>query len=118
MRAYQICTNCIMDTSDSKITFDARGWCDYCQNYYQNIKPTWHPDEQGEAMIRPLIEKIKAEGKEKEHDCIIGISGGLDSSYVAYKAVKKFGLRPLMFHCDTGWNSDISTSNIQRIIDG
>lgn len=117
-RPYQICTNCIMDTSDSKITFDERGCCDYCQNYYANLLPNWHPNETGEAMIRPLIEKIKEEGKGKEHDCIIGISGGLDSSYVAHVAVKKFGLRPLMFHCDTGWNSDLGVSNIQKMIEG
>jgi len=117
-REYQICTNCIMDTSDSKITFDERGWCDYCQNFYANILPNWHPNEKGEELIRPLIEKIKEEGKGKDHDCLIGISGGLDSSYVAHVAVKKFGLRPLMFHCDTGWNSDLGVSNIQKIIEG
>jgi N-acetyl sugar amidotransferase len=117
-REYQICTNCIMDTSDSKITFDERGWCDYCRNFYSNILPNWHPNEKGEALIRPLIEKIKEEGKDKEHDCLIGISGGLDSSYVTHVAVKKFGLRPLMFHCDTGWNSDLGVSNIQKIIEG
>lgn len=66
----------------------------------------------------PLIEKIKREGKGKEHDCMIGISGGLDSSYVTYVAVKKFGLRPLMFHCDAGWNSDLGVSNIQKVIEG
>jgi N-acetyl sugar amidotransferase len=117
-REYQICTNCIMDTSDSKITFDELGRCDYCQNFYANILPNWHPDATGEARIRPLIEKIKEEGKDKEHDCLIGISGGLDSSYVTHVAVKKFGLRPLMFHCDTGWNSDLGVSNIQKIIEG
>jgi N-acetyl sugar amidotransferase len=117
-RPYQICVNCIMDTSDSKITFDERGFCDYCRNFYQNIQPHWHPDERGIAEIQPLIDRIKAEGKGKEHDCIIGISGGLDSSYVTHVAVKRFGLRPLMFHCDTGWNSDLGVSNIQRIIEG
>jgi N-acetyl sugar amidotransferase len=69
-------------------------------------------------MIMPLIEKIKKEGKDRDHDCLIGISGGLDSSYVTYIAKEKFGLRPLMFHCDTGWNSDLGVSNIQKIIDG
>jgi N-acetyl sugar amidotransferase len=117
-REYQICTNCIMDTSDSKITFDERGWCDYCQNYYEHILPNWHPNGKGEALIRPLIDKIKEEGKGKDHDCLIGISGGLDSSYVTHVAVKKFGLRPLIFHCDTGWNSDLGVSNIQKIIEG
>jgi N-acetyl sugar amidotransferase len=117
-RPYQICTNCIMDTSDPSITFDERGWCDFCNNYNNNILPNWHPGPQGEAEIMPLIEKIKREGKDRDHDCLIGISGGLDSSYVSYVAVEKFGLRPLMFHCDTGWNSDLGVSNIQKIIDG
>jgi N-acetyl sugar amidotransferase len=115
---YQICTNCIMDTSDPKITFDSNGMCDYCVNFYDLIKPNWNPDEIGLNKLMPIINKIKEEGKDKEHDCLIGISGGLDSSYVAYVAVKKFGLRPLMFHCDTGWNSDLGVSNIQKIIEG
>ncbi|MGE4039402.1 N-acetyl sugar amidotransferase [Pseudolabrys sp.] len=117
-RKYQICTNCIMDTSDVTLTFDGRGWCDYCQNYEKNIAPNWHPGPEGIAEIAPIIEKIKKEGKKRDHDCLIGISGGLDSSYVSYIAKEKFGLRPLMFHCDTGWNSDLGVSNIQKIIDG
>lgn len=117
-REYQICTNCIMDTSDLKITFDERGWCDYCQNFYAKLLPNWHPNNKGEELIRPLIEKIKEDGEGKDHDCLIGISGGMDSSYVSHVAVKKFGLRPLMFHCDTGWNSDLGVSNIQKIIEG
>ena len=117
-REYQICTNCIMDTSDSKITFDERGWCDYCQNFNENLKPNWHSDERGLAEIMPTIERIKREGANREHDCLIGISGGLDSSYVTYVAKEKFGLRPLMFHCDAGWNSDLGVSNIQKIIEG
>lgn len=115
---YQICSNCIMDTSDSTLTFDERGWCNYCRNFETNIRPNWHPGERGIAEITPLIEKIKREGAGREHDCLIGISGGLDSSYVAYVAKEKFGLRPLMFHCDAGWNSDLGVSNIQKIIDG
>lgn len=115
---YQICTNCIMDTSDSKIVFDERGWCDYCCNFHENIEPNWHPNAKGEELILPLINKIKKDGQGKDHDCLIGISGGLDSSYVTYIAKEKFGLRPLMFHCDTGWNSDLGVSNIQRIIEG
>lgn len=115
---YQICTNCIMDSSDTTLTYDERGWCEYCQNYHETIKPNWHPGERGIAEIMPLIEKIKYEGRNKAHDCLIGISGGLDSSYVTYVAKEKFGLRPLMFHCDAGWNSDLGVSNIQKIIEG
>lgn len=118
IRQYQICSNCIMDTSDSTLTFDERGWCDYCRNFHENILPNWHPGEQGIQEIMPMIEKIKREGAGRPHDCLIGISGGLDSSYVAYVAKEKFGLRPLMFHCDAGWNSDLGVSNIQKIIEG
>ncbi len=115
--SYQICANCIMDTSDTTLTFDERGWCDYCRNFDTNIRPNWYPGEQGIREIMPLIEQIKREGAGRDHDCLIGISGGLDSSYVAYVAKEKFGLRPLMFHCDAGWNSDLGVSNIQKIID-
>lgn len=117
-RPYQICTNCVMDTSDTTLRFDERGWCQYCCNYHKNILPNWHPDERGLAEIAPVIDKIRKEGRGREHDCIIGISGGLDSSYVTYVAKEKFGLRPLMFHCDTGWNSDLGVSNILKMIEG
>ena len=107
-----------MDTSDSTLVFDTHGRCEYCNNYYENIQPNWHPGEKGVQKIMPLIERIKKEGHGKTHDCLIGISGGLDSSYVAYIAKEKFGLRPLLFHCDAGWNSDIGVGNIQKIADG
>ena len=115
---YQICNQCIMDTSDPTLNFDDSGLCDYCINYRENIKPNWHPNEKGEELIKPLIDKIKREGRDRDHDCIIGLSGGLDSSYVTYVAKEKFGLRPLIFHCDAGWNSDVSTSNINKIVNG
>ncbi len=71
---YHICTNCIMDTSDPKITFDSNGLCDYCANFSELIKPNWNPDEKGLEKIMPIINKIKKEGKNKENDCLIGIS--------------------------------------------
>lgn len=116
-KEYQICSNCIMDTSDSNITFDEKGWCDYCNNYHKNIVPNWHPDERGQAELMQMIERIRREGKGKAHDCIIGLSGGVDSSYVAYLA-KQFGLRPLLFHVDAGWNSQQAVNNIEKMVDG
>src|SRR5437762_2971172 len=116
-RPYQICANCIMDTSDSNITFDERGWCDYCNNYYKNILPNWHPDERGAAKLQKDLERIKRHGKGKSHDCVIGISGGVDSSYLTYLAVEKFGLRPLLLHVDAGWNSQQAVHNIERLVD-
>lgn len=117
-RPYQICANCIMDTSDSNITFDARGWCDYCNNYHSNILPHWHPNEQGMRELEPMLEKIRQDGKGKDHDCIIGLRGGVDSSYVTYIAKEKFGLRPLLFHVDAGWNSQQAVNNIEKLVDG
>jgi len=117
-REYAICANCIMDTSDSDITFDTRGWCDYCKNYHDNILPHWHPNEIGEKLIAPVIDKIRRHGRGKDHDCLIGISGGVDSSYVTFVAKEKFGLRPLLFHVDAGWNSQEAVNNIERLVDG
>ncbi len=107
-----------MDTTDPDITFDENGVCDYCRNFDQNIKPNWHPGEQGEKELDAIVRKIKKDGRNLNHDCLIGISGGVDSSYVAYIAKEKLGLRPLLYHVDAGWNSEVSVNNIQRIIDG
>lgn len=117
-KEYQICTNCVMDTSDPNIIFDEQGVCDYCRNYEQNILPNWHPDEKGLKDLEPMLEKIKMEGKGKDHDCLIGLSGGVDSSYVAYIAKEKFGLRPMLFHVDAGWNSQVAVNNIEKLVDG
>jgi len=117
-RRYQICTNCIMDTSDSKISFDSSGVCEYCNNYRTNILPNWHPDARGEREIMAVADRIRNEGKDRDHDCLIGISGGVDSSYVTYLAKEKFGLRPLLFHVDAGWNSQQAVNNIEKLVDG
>ncbi len=114
---YQICTHCIMDTSDSNIVFDERGWCDYCNNYHKNILPNWHPDERGRKQLEADVAQIKRDGVGKTHDCLIGLSGGVDSSYVAHLA-KEFGLRPLLFHVDAGWNSQQAVNNIEKMVDG
>jgi asparagine synthetase B (glutamine-hydrolysing) len=107
-----------MDTSDSGIAFDGRGWCDYCNNYYDAILPNWQPNEVGARLIAPLIDKIRRYGKGRAHDCLIGVSGGVDSSYVTYVAKEKLGLRPLLFHVDAGWNSQEAVNNVERLVDG
>ncbi|MFA6260095.1 MAG: N-acetyl sugar amidotransferase [Bacteroidia bacterium] len=113
----QTCTNCVMDTTDTAISFDEKGVCDHCRNYYNKILPNWHTDETGFKELMVTIEKIKQEGKGKDFDCIIGMSGGIDSSYLVYLAKEKLGLRPLVFHVDAGWNSQIAVNNIERIVD-
>ncbi|PPD30403.1 MAG: LPS biosynthesis protein [Hyphomicrobium sp.] len=117
-RAYQICSRCIMDTTDPNITFDGRGRCDYCHNFDESIKPSWRTDERGERELLEIAAKIKKAGEGKDFDCIIGLSGGLDSSFVTYIAKEKMGLRPLLFHVDGGWNTDQAVSNIERLVDG
>jgi N-acetyl sugar amidotransferase len=114
----RICTKCVMDTTDSKITFDDKGVCDHCNTYYSDILPKWHTDEKGHNELLQIIDKIKKEGKGKDFDCIMGMSGGIDSSYLLYVMKEKYGLRPLVFHVDAGWNSQIAVNNIERLIDG
>jgi N-acetyl sugar amidotransferase len=117
-KSYRICARCIMDTSDPNISFDAEGLCEYCQNFDSQILPNWHTDERGARELAQLADKIRAAGKGNEFDCIIGLSGGLDSSYAAYVAVEKMGLRPLLFHVDAGWNTDQAVGNIEKLVDG
>jgi N-acetyl sugar amidotransferase len=107
-----------MDTSDPNIVFDSRGWCDYCNNFESTVLPSWHADVQGESALMLLAEEIREEGKGKDFDCILGLSGGLDSSYVAYVVKEKMGLRPLLFHVDAGWNTDQAVGNIEKLVDG
>lgn len=107
-----------MDTSDEQIVFDEQGVCDHCHGFRKDVLPNWHTDALGERMFQEIADKIKIEGKGKPFDCILGMSGGLDSSYLLHLAVVKFGLRPLVFHVDGGWNSDIAVSNIQALVDG
>lgn len=112
------CSRCVMDISDPNISFDSDGLCDYCRNFDTEIKPNWQTDERGAAKLVALSERIKAKGKGKDFDCIIGLSGGLDSSYAAYVAKEKMGLRPLLFHVDAGWNTDQAVGNIEKMVDG
>lgn len=114
-REYQICTRCIMDTSDPDITFNPQGVCNHCERYDHDIVPNWPQGEAAERALKDLIETIKQNGAGKEYDCIIGLSGGVDSSYLALK-VKEWGLRPLAVHVDAGWNSELASQNIENIV--
>ena len=115
---YQICTKTIMDTSDPTIIFDENGVSDYYHNFQKNILPSWYPNDEGLIELLKMSEKIKKEGRGKDFDCIIGLSGGLDSSFVAYLAKEIMGLRPLLFHVDAGWNTKQAVSNIEKLVNG
>jgi N-acetyl sugar amidotransferase len=106
-----------MDTSDSRIIFDDNGVCDHCNDFYTNVQPNWHTGERGKQELAAIMEKIKKDGKNHDFDCLLGLSGGVDSSYMLHLAVKEFGLRPLVFHVDGGWNSELAVHNIQVMIE-
>ena len=116
-KTYQICTRCVMDTTDSAITFDDYGVCDHCQTFDTKIKPNWHPDQRGRAELGKMVSKIKQSGERKDFDCIIGVSGGIDSSYLTWLAKHELGLRPLVFHVDAGWNSQEAVNNIEKLVE-
>jgi len=115
---YVICSNCIMDTTDPRITFDQDNVCEYCYNYEVEILPEWKFGKGRLEEFEIIAARIRADGEGKEYDCILGLSGGLDSAYMAHTVVKKFNLRPLFFHVDVGWNSEIAVGNIEKIVDG
>ncbi len=114
-REYQICIRCIMDTTDPVIEFGENGVCDHCKLYYRLVKEHCFTGELGRRKLNEIVERIKEQGKKREYDCVIGLSGGVDSTYVAYLA-KQIGLRPLAIHLDNGWNSEIAESNIKHIV--
>lgn len=107
-----------MDTSDPHIVFDENARCDYCANFSFLIQPKWNTDSEGVRQLAQAADGIRQAGRGKDFDCIIGLSGGLDSSYVAYVAKEKMGLRPLLFHVDAGWNTDQAVGNIEKLVDG
>lgn len=112
---YRICKRCIMDTSDPEITFDAEGICCHCTAALARMQQQILPQVQREQALSTLVNTIKKEGKGKDYDCIIGVSGGVDSTTVAY-TVKKLGLRPLAVHFDNGWDSELAVHNIQKTL--
>ena len=113
---YQQCRRCVMDTDDINISFDAQGYCNHCNYFYEHVEHRLHNGTEGQQKLATLIEKAKASGKGKKYDVIMGLSGGADSSYVAYLA-KNFGLRILAVHLDNGWNSELAVHNIERCIE-
>jgi aminotransferase len=103
-----------MDTSDPDIQFDQKGHCNHCNMYYQHQAPLWYKGTDGQRRLDALIAEMKAYGKGKDYDCIVGLSGGTDSAYLAYLCAS-WGLRVLAIHVDAGWNSELAVKNIESI---
>ncbi len=115
-RTYQICTRCIMDTTDPDIVFNDNGVCNHCFEYDSKVNEVWKPGKDGRKELEDIFKRIKKEQKNEEYDAVIGLSGGVDSSYLAYIAVKEFNLRLLAIHVDGGWNSELAVKNIENIV--
>jgi len=115
MTSYQLCQHCVMDTTDPDIVFDVAGVCQHCKRYELVAQKRLIPVDKRDAALASLVNEIKSAGRGKPYDCIIGVSGGVDSTYVAY-LVHKLGLRALAVHLDNGWNSELAVSNIEKTL--
>lgn len=112
-----MCTRCVMDTTDPDIVFDEHGVCNHCKTASQKLKDiSFRTDEERKIKLNEIVVQIKKAGKDKKYNCIIGLSGGVDSSYLAYVVVKELGLKPLAVHVDNGWNSELAVQNIENIV--
>ena len=115
-RPYQMCTRCVMDTSAPDITFDTAGICNYCTSFLSRAGHILGENLQAkEARLQAFVAKVKARGRGKTYDCVVGVSGGVDSSWVLVKT-KELGLRPLAVHMDNGWNSELAQNNIANLV--
>lgn len=114
-KRYHVCSRCVMDTTDSEINFDEKGVCNHCHEFDEVTSKRWFPNEDGKRKLDTIFSKIKQVGKSQDYDCIIGLSGGVDSSYLAL-VLKDYGLRPLVVHVDAGWNSELAVHNIEQIV--
>ena len=118
VRPYQICTKLVVDTSDPHITFDANGVSNHYHEFHEKVLPLWKTGAEGRQQLEQTAAAIRHSGKGRDFDCILGLSGGADSSYMLHKMVREYGLRPLVFHVDAGWNSELAVHNINCLIDG
>ncbi|MFP5471577.1 MAG: N-acetyl sugar amidotransferase, partial [Bacteroidia bacterium] len=113
---HQICKRCVMDTTDPDIIFDDKGYCNHCTQHLEKLKYETNRETPSNLNLEYLISKIKRKGEGKKYNCIVGISGGVDSCYTAYVA-HSMGLRPLLVHLDNGWDSEKAVQNIKQIAD-
>jgi len=112
---YRICSRCLMDTSDPEIQFDGEGMCNHCHDYDRLMTQRVMRGDAGRRYREKLVETMKRDGRGKPYDCVIGVSGGVDSTYTAY-LVNYFGLRPLAVHLDNGWDSELAVKNIEEAL--
>ena len=115
-RAYRICERCVMDTSDPDIRFFSDGTCNHCAGHVARFRRQILPPDQAATGLQRLVRAIQRAGHRREYDCIIGVSGGVDSTFVAWK-VKQLGLRPLAVHFDNGWDSELAVDNVRRTLE-
>ena len=115
-RQYQVCSICVMDSVIPALRFDANGQCDCCKQALVRRPYEWWPDDEGERRIESMTRELKVTGRGQEYDCMVGLSGGVDSAYLAHLAVRKLGLRVLAVHVDAGWNSAAAVRNIESIV--
>jgi N-acetyl sugar amidotransferase len=113
---YRICNRCVMDTSDMDIVFDASGFCQHCTNFLSFLGQPALDRNNADNHLQNMVSQIKSRGAGLPYDCLVGISGGVDSCYTAHLC-HSLGLRPLLLHMDNGWNSEIAVGNIRRIIE-
>jgi N-acetyl sugar amidotransferase len=111
---YKLCTRCVMDSTDPLISFNEKGYCNHCQEFISRTSKLSYQGISSDISFAEIIAKIKKKGHKKEYDCVIGISGGIDSSFVLYTALNQ-GLHPLIIHLDNGWNSEIADQNLEAI---
>lgn len=112
----RICKRCLMDSSARSISFDTKGYCNYCSEFAANSSKVLSEAAQiRNSRLEVFVNKVKNDGKGKKYDCVVGVSGGLDSSMVLVHA-KKLGLRPLAVHMDNGWNSELAQNNIANLV--
>jgi len=112
----RVCKKCVMDTTDPDIEFDRDGICNHCKQYHERAARLLFSGKDGEAKLQQIASEIKKYGRAKEYDSVLGLSGGVDSSFVAYYAKRKLGLRPLAVHFDNGWDTELAAGNIESIV--
>ena len=116
IRQPRICTFCVMDESNPAIAFDAAGQCNCCRDALARKPHEWRPNAEGAERLRLLAERLKVAGRGRRYDAMIGLSGGIDSAYLAHVAVRQLGLRVLAVHVDGGWNSEPAVRNIESLV--